>query len=742
MESLSIKEIIKSKVGYKAHVKKIIDNFKKTINREIPNSQEENLKKLASLFLNDVKVNKPIVVSLDIGQGKSTLLMEFIKCIHEVDDTFSSVIVKRTLQEGREFCINVGLKNNQLLRDLVESSDNPIKKLEDIYYGEIRDYESYGFANGFPHEDVFIARLLRGFNYKDCRKYKDPTTQPKVVIGKLPDFYEYYSPALCKNCESTCGAKLSNWTIENHPTMVITHQRLFLSNDSTNIADSISGRKVLIIDEKLQTKDIGDVLVKQWEEIYQGIMTSNISDRNKGLFYRIDIHLKGLKFPESTMFKKKRIKKIRNRSMEAIQDIIEIPPYDPQLKFDASVYGVLMEDYKKINNLAAMEKFLNYGGTTSLSWHNFDAKQFSYIRYINLENYTRHFDKTIILDATSLRNGKLLDVDYQKSDVIFLNGLEETARGKINLYHSPQKTTKNALIINNNDTVVDDEDFDEDDEDDEDDDDEDFDEDNDREIKTHRDYHGDMEVYKSNLKLIALEIQDIITATSEKTLIICYRSIVDRFGAEFKFEDDLNKMLATLRIDPKLFSIKHFGAVTTGVNDFKDYKNIIFVGMLNKGSIYYKNKGLAIGNKNFSQVKLSEDIIDCIQQIGRICVRKGEVANVYMLFQDKLRLTEELSKHFALKKKIWMPKYFNGINNITKAKKRACWFLIIQVLSQMNQGDKMSFQELQILLKIKQDTIYRAIKHNMVKAFMDSNAISYDKGKRIFKAKKVKSAKG
>ena len=112
MESMSIKDLIITKPGYKAHVDEIIDNFKKTINREIPipRRQVENLKKLASLFLNDVKIDKPIVVNLDIGQGKSTLLLEFIKYIYEIDSTFSTVIVKRTLQEGRDFCIKTGLK--------------------------------------------------------------------------------------------------------------------------------------------------------------------------------------------------------------------------------------------------------------------------------------------------------------------------------------------------------------------------------------------------------------------------------------------------------------------------------------------------------------------------------------------------------------------------------------------------------------------------------------------------------
>ena len=82
MECMNIKDIIIPGDGYKAHVNEIIKNFLKTINRVIPRRQEENLRKLASLFLNDVKIDKPIVVNLDIGQGKSTLLLEFIKYIY------------------------------------------------------------------------------------------------------------------------------------------------------------------------------------------------------------------------------------------------------------------------------------------------------------------------------------------------------------------------------------------------------------------------------------------------------------------------------------------------------------------------------------------------------------------------------------------------------------------------------------------------------------------------------------
>lgn len=86
MESMDIKDLVIPSSGYEKHVNELLRRFELTINREIPRRQKANLRKLASLFLNDLKSykNKPIVVNLDIGQGKSTLLLEFIKYIYEV----------------------------------------------------------------------------------------------------------------------------------------------------------------------------------------------------------------------------------------------------------------------------------------------------------------------------------------------------------------------------------------------------------------------------------------------------------------------------------------------------------------------------------------------------------------------------------------------------------------------------------------------------------------------------------
>jgi len=700
MESININDLIIPAPGYTTHVNEIIKNFKSTIKRKIPRRQEENLRKLASLFLNDVKIDKPIVVNLDIGQGKSTLLLEFIKYIYEIDQTFSTVIVKRTLQEGREFCIDAGLKDNGFTRELFEWNADPQKALEDLYYGDLDDYKEYGFADEFPQEDIFIARLLRGFNYKDCVKYEDPNKK-KGFIGKLPDHYKDYSPVLCMDCDKTCGAKLSKWTVDKHPSMVITHQRLFLSNDLDKIAESISGRKVLIIDEKIETKDIGDVLLDQWEAILTKVGKASLYDEVKEQFNKIGSYLNQLQYPE-----------------RSDGTVVKIPPHDPQFKFDGTVYGMLMKEYEDIESLLAVEKFINYGGTTSRSWHKEDKKQFSYIRYINLENYTKHFEKTIILDATSARNGEVLDEDYKKSNVVFLDGLKPTARGKINLYYSSQKTAKSSLILRENIKTN-------------------------KEKNQFRNYKGNREFYLLNVELIAQEVQEIIIQTKEKTLIICYKSIVDKYGNEFNFEDDLNKILKSLGVDFKFYKVRHFGAATTGVNDFREYKNIVFIGLLNKGKLYYTNKTLAICSGNPEVTALSEYIIDCIQQIGRICVREGEEANVYMLFEDKLGLTKEFNKHFALKKKEWKPKYFNGIGNATVAKQDSCWFAIINELKNMNEGDVVSLKDLQDVLKSRYeaDTVYRSIDHLQIENFIANNSIIYYKAKKSFEKKLPKAKK-
>lgn len=698
MEHKKIKELITPQVGYMTHVNEIIKNFKIRINRDIPRRQEENLRKLASLFINDFKIDKPVVVNLDIGQGKSMLLLEFIRYICEIDETFSAVIVKRTLQEGGEFCMNVGLNKRHMSKDVIEYWEYFPQDLEELYYGDLENYKEYGYTEltKFPQEELFTARLLRGFNYKDCLEFKDPK-EFKLVFGEMPSDYKEYSPVLCSNCSRTCGVKLSRWSVDKHPVVVITHQRLFLSNDLENIIDNITERKVLIIDEKIETKDIGDVLLEQWETILTKLEKLNLTKEIKEDFRRIAEYLNNLQYPN-----------------QSDGSIVRISPYDPTYKFDPIVYGMLVKDYEDIKNIVAVEKFLNYGGTTSRSWHKEDKKQFSYIRYINLENYTKYFERTIILDATSVRNGEILDSDYKKSDIVFLDGLHQTPKGKINLYYNPQKTTKSALIYSSNIKT-------------------------DKEKNKFRDLKGDKKFYLMNVDLLAQEIQDIIKETNEKTLVICYRTIVDKFRNEFKFEEDLKKSIKSLGIDTNLYTVRHFGAATTGLNDYRDYRNIVFIGMLNKGQLYYTNKTIAIESGNSEATALSEYIIDCIQQIGRICVRQGQDANVYILFEDKINLIEELEKHYSLKYQLWTPKHFNGINNATISKKKTCWFAVINELMKLNDGESLSLCNLQDVLKskFKIDTVYRQIEHPSVEYYMATHAIIYNKKEKCFTRKKI-----
>ena len=682
---MKLKNIIKPRLGYKKHVAEIIDGFRLAIKREIPRRQEENLKKLASLFLNPFNVNEPVVVNLGVGQGKSTLLIQFVKYMYTVDKEFSSVIVKRTLKEGRGFCIDVGI-NTECPKEYpnIECDETTYKeKTRDLYYVDLKHQEK-------SHEDYFVARLIRGFNYIDCLKFKDPSIKKKY-FGKLPSEYVDYSPILCRDCKETCGAKLSKWSIEKHPSLVITHQRLFISSDLEETMENISGRDVLIIDEKVETKDIGNILLQEWEDILTKIKAVNLSKGVKEKIIEVEEYIKSLKYPDTSGSGIIRVNK----------------EYDSKFRFDSSVYGALLEKYEDVVRLNIVEKFLKYGGSTSRSWHKNDRKQFSYIRYIDLKNYSKHFKKTIILDATSR-----IDRDYKNSNGIFLEGVHEMPKGKLNLFYSKQKTSKSALIYSNNSKTH---------------------ENNKENKKEYRDFEGNKDFYSTNVNLLAQEVEEVINTTHKDTLIICYKQIVDRLGNIFTFEENLNNAIKSLDIKDIKCTIRHFGAATTGVNDFKDYGNIIFLGMFNKGELYYTNKSISIGNEEgYNETRINEYVIDCIQQIGRICVRQGVDGNVYMLFNDDLGLVDKLKEHFNIKKMEWYPKYFNGINNATDFKQGTCWYAIVEELKNLKTG-RLSLTDLHsILSSFKKDTIYRAISHRFVQDYMKMNKISYNREKKIF----------
>jgi hypothetical protein len=692
LESKTVGEIVIPKAGYKKEVKKIIENFKSKIKREIPRRQEENLSKLASLLINDFKVDKPVVVNLDIGQGKSTLLIEFIKHVYEVNKDFSSVVVKRTLNEGREFCMDVGVNSEDLKEylDLWCDDDSRREQIEKFYYGDLEEYKEIGFYNGQekPHEDYFIARLLRGFNYKDCLKWKNPNDK-KGYCGSLPSDYVDYSPVLCRNCEHTCGVKLSRWSIEEHPSLVITHQRLFLSNDIKDIIENISERDALIIDEKIETKDIGNILLEDWEKILTKINSFNLKEEIKQCIKDVERYMNQLDFPD--------------RSSDAIKLVRK--PYDVEFKFDSSVYGLLADDYRAVKILGEVEKFLNYGGSTSRSWHKNDKKQFSYIRYIDLKEYSKYFKKTIILDATSH-----IDNDYKKSDVIFLKGLNDTAKGNLNIYHSMQKTTKSSLIYENNS----------------------------KDENGNRSFKGSKKYYLNNVELIAKDIYKILEDTQKDTLIICYKEIVDKFGNIFSFELDLENTIKTFEKLECKYTIKHFGATTTGVNNYRNYENIIMIGMLNKGQLYYTNKTISIDGANFEDTKINEYLIDSIQQIGRICIRQGKKGNLYLMSNDGGNLIDELKKHFNIKLMDWQLSFYNGINNATESKKKTCWYALVGELKDITENGLMLDYIETRLSNFKKDTVYRNITHPQVSLYMETNNISYIKSKKCFKKKFTK----
>ena len=63
-------------------------------------------------------------------------------------------------------------------------------------------------ADKSHEEDLFIARLLRGFNYKDCLEYEDPNDRKRIVLVNYLDHYREYSPVLCMDCETDMWCKI------------------------------------------------------------------------------------------------------------------------------------------------------------------------------------------------------------------------------------------------------------------------------------------------------------------------------------------------------------------------------------------------------------------------------------------------------------------------------------------------------------------------------------------------------
>ncbi len=99
----SLKEIIKEETeDKKLEVLNVVKNTISTIKdrgSEINGANKEQLKMAANILLSKHKTNKPVVIPMEMGLGKSTLIEEFLKYKVNTDDRFGAIVVKERIED-------------------------------------------------------------------------------------------------------------------------------------------------------------------------------------------------------------------------------------------------------------------------------------------------------------------------------------------------------------------------------------------------------------------------------------------------------------------------------------------------------------------------------------------------------------------------------------------------------------------------------------------------------------------
>lgn len=594
---------------------------------EITESQRENVFKLAQLlyYPNKSESNVPIIANIPMGEGKSCLLIEFMNFMHDNDPEFGAVVVKKTLKECHDFCIDMGIYDKDAQSYLYENDRDNLKK---VYYEYIDNKkpntEENDYING--HKG-FIARTVRGFNFTDCKKYKD--LSQLWHFGSPPSDYVNYDYRLCHGCRIPCSARQSKYECSKHRILAITHTRLFLSNYVDEFFDDIMffekdgnkiKRKLLVIDEKIDMCDVSGISEANFKKIYEVIIDKY--SQYEPLFKEIKQYFESLKYPNDMNEPiRKQNKFFRDGKGFAFE----------QELLDA-FYNDITIEREKYEDLLIMERILNSSQiTTNIPWRFGDSKERAEkegrklnrevceYQYLDLLAYNKDFDKTIILDATAH-----LDYDYLKSNAVLCKGINNDKR-EINVF-VPQKdaNTSKSKILNTSDRSLNSE--------------------------------ARKFAYKANVRNLVLECKAIMQVEIKETLIVVYKQV--KADKSYDFKDDFIYELEQ-EYGNGNYKVIHHGEFTTGVNDFSDCERLIIIGQLNKSSTFYQNKCLAVGRRidddnsriqNVSQTEINDYLISNIQQIGRTVFRKKEDVDVYLIGRNIINnmLITNMNQYFKV----------------------------------------------------------------------------------------------
>jgi hypothetical protein len=385
-------------------------------------------------------------------------------------------------------------------------------------------------------------------------------------------------------------------------------------------------------------------------------------------------------------------------------------PFDKEYYFSSKIYENLKDsgiDYADLEILQKMNRFLNYGGYTTIDWKYSGEKYISYARHFELERYMKNFDKIIILDATSYfenqnKDSELLDFDYRKSDVIYLDNLVRPNWKKINLYCYKMKSQKNSFVEN-----------------------------------TKKDLFraSDKDYYDNKITCLSQEIAAIVKTTKKKTLVVCYKQIDSIDDKRFYFEKDLVEELSEEIDDSVEYSVIHFGQSSTGVNDYRDYENIVIVGMLLKPQVYYTHKAKITGIDDIDRIRTNELAVEMIQQIGRTCVREKKAANVYFFGTEDYGAFQKVGQFYRINEaETRVGKYYNERKCGTDAKKNKTIYRIMDILDGLEEcGEEISEEEIiKQLSDLKKATVTRRIRDEDVMKYAKDIGVYYDKEDKVF----------
>ena len=499
--------------------------------------------------------------------------------MYDNDENFGCIVVKKTLEECNDLRLDLGLDKTKT-NDLQNEID-------------------------LNNERSYKASVIRGFNFKDCTKYVAKSKGWGKQINEAS--YDY---RLCKECcHRECPVRQSKKDCQKHRIILISHQRLFSSTENEalindllyfeNSQGELIKRQLLIIDEKLDTIDIGSITYKEFSSLKSKVVKSNNTELIE-LIQKIDCYLINLVYP------------LQINSKILPQKCV----YLENFMFSDSLMGLILKDktttLEEIRQICALQKILSSSNiSTSINYPSKD-RQVSYFNYIDLSQYAKNFDKTVILDATAR-----LDIDYLKSNVKFCENIQHE-KPSINLVCPKHKfkITKTNIAGKN------------------------------------IEFNSSVErekFYENNVQLLGKELFNIINSKLQgETLIVVFKSINNN-----NFREDINNELKQLQPNHN-YKIIHHGEFSTGVNHLSRYENIIILGQLNKSHIYYQNKCLALGFdlSVYEDVQVKDYLIQNIQQIGRTAYRNGKQVNVVMLCNEP-NLIEHMKQYFNVQQSIY-----------------------------------------------------------------------------------------